>query len=574
MSYFCNIQVCEQRQIMSISLESGQGAAGDFLVVPSTKALTALSGHISKALALVLLVLVMSYSTTAFAITADELFADANRLFRDDLYWAALLRYRQASDAGMDSPLLHYNTGVAHYKAQQHIRARQSLLKASRSRRLEILSHYNLALNAWKSGNTDKALSWFRKARDQERNPRIRALAMEAIRRIRSENQQPRRSVLVAQKQQRKQDLFRFELRARVGAGIDSNVFRSPSEPYVDLSNPNNPLIVPDVQEGFFIPVNLSAKYSVHSFERESFFGAYRFGGRFYQDAALTNGNEYLHQLSFGSEYERREEGRIQRIYSAFTVAQHEEVFFDRDTGAGRAVNAIDIENRFNYLRFGPEFLFRQSYNRLAIGARGKAQIWNYDDTKEVPEYDHEYFLLGLNAQYRFRGISLLRVTVDVSKRKFGDRPSFELDGTQPLGNRPVEYNRIELGISVRQRVTRSLWFSLDYIRTDRDDLHVGYNNYVRDSYGTELHWRIGNRFDFEASAIYQIYDYENAFAFQNPAAGRKQLERGLGKAVAQFYLNPHLTLLAEYRYEDVRSNDARIAYDRSRFGLSLRWDN
>ena len=28
-------------------------------------------------------------------------FEDGNRLFRDDLYWAALLRYREAADAGM-----------------------------------------------------------------------------------------------------------------------------------------------------------------------------------------------------------------------------------------------------------------------------------------------------------------------------------------------------------------------------------------------------------------------------------------------------------------------------------------
>lgn len=567
-------QECEEHEIMSISQDNGPGAVGDILIVPSAKDLAALPGHFSQAFALMLLVLVTSISTTAFAIGADELFADGNRLFRDDLYWAALLRYRQASDAGMSTPLLHYNMGVAHYKAKQHIRARESLLKASRAPGLAVLSHYNLGLNAWRAGNPEEALRWFRLARDQEQNPQIRTLAIEAIRRIRSENRQQQPSALLAQAKQQQQDPFRFELRASVGAGVDSNVFRSPSQPYVDLSNPNRPLIVPEVQEGFFIPVRISAKYSVQSFEHESFFGAYRFGGRFYQDSALTNGNEYLHQLSFGSEYSRREEGRSRRIYSAFTVAQHDEVFFDRDTGAGRTVNATDIEDRFNYLRYGPEFLFRQSYNKLAFGARGKAQIWNYDNTREVPEYDHEYFLLGLNAQYRFMPSSLLRVTADVSKRKFGERPSFELDGSQPLGNKPVEYNYIALGITIRQRVTRSLWFSLDYIRTDQNDLHVGYNNLVRDSYGTELHWRIGNRFDFEASAVYQIYDYANAFAFQNPVAGRKKLERGLGRGVARFYLTPHLTLLAEYRYEDVRSNDARIAYDRSRFGLSLRWDN
>ncbi len=59
----------------------------------------------------------------ANAMTAEQYFADGNRLFRDDLYWAALLRYRQAADEGLSSPLLHYNMGIAHYRAGQHVRA-------------------------------------------------------------------------------------------------------------------------------------------------------------------------------------------------------------------------------------------------------------------------------------------------------------------------------------------------------------------------------------------------------------------------------------------------------------------
>ena len=55
---------------------------------------------------------------TAQAMTAEQYFADGNRLFRDDLYFAALLRYRQAGEEGMDAALLHYNMGIAHYRAR------------------------------------------------------------------------------------------------------------------------------------------------------------------------------------------------------------------------------------------------------------------------------------------------------------------------------------------------------------------------------------------------------------------------------------------------------------------------
>jgi hypothetical protein len=261
-------------------------------------------------------------------------------------------------------------------------------------------------------------------------------------------------------------------------------------------------------------------------------------------------------------------------MYSAFAIAQHDEVYYDRDTGGGREVNAVDIEDRFNYLRYGPELTFRQSHERLAIGARGVAQLWDYEDTEVVPQYDHKYFLLGVNAQYRFTKTSLIRITADAYKRHFGERPSFELDGSQPAGNTPVKYDYLEYGVTARQRITRSIWFGLDYIHTDREDRHVGYNNYARNSYGGEVHWRIGNRIDLEASGAFMVYDYENAFAFQNPAAGRKTLDRIFGSVLATFDLTPQLTLVTEYRYRDAQSNDARIAYNRSRISISVLWEN
>lgn len=528
----------------------------------------------AKSLAVVAVVVFAGIPADALAIPANELFADGNRLFRDDLYWAALLRYQQAGDAGMDTPLLHYNTGVAHYKAGQYKRARESLLKASRSYDLEVLSHYNLGLNAWAAGDADEALRWFQKARNQDRSQEIRKLAGKAIKRIEGVHHEEDEIIILAEAEIRKKEIANFAFNARIGGGIDSNVFRSPSEPYIDQSDPNLPLIVPEVQQGFFIPVSMSAIYTVNSFEHESFFGAYRFGGRFYQDEALKNGDEYLHELSFGTEYKRREEDRTRRIYSAFRVAEHNEVYYDRDTGGERLVNDVDIADRFNYFRYGPEFSFRQSYKRFAFGTRLKAQLWNYENTEEVPEYDHEYFLVGLNAQYRFTRTSLLRVTADAYKRHFGERPSFELDGTQPIGNTPVKYDYVEFGISARQRLTRSMWFGLDYQRTTRDDRHAGYNTYVRNSYGAQLHWRIGNRFDLAASGLYRLYDYENAFAYQNPAAGRKTLERILGTLIATFDMTPQLTLITEYRYEDADSNDARIGYNRSRIAVSVRWEN
>jgi len=93
----------------------------------------------------------------ANAMTANQYFSDGNRLFRDDLYWAALLRYGQAADQGLDTPVLHYNLGIAHYRAGQHIRARDALLRALEDPLLRVAAHYNLGLNAYELGQIEAA---------------------------------------------------------------------------------------------------------------------------------------------------------------------------------------------------------------------------------------------------------------------------------------------------------------------------------------------------------------------------------------------------------------------------------
>jgi hypothetical protein len=165
-----------------------------------------------------------------------------------------------------------------------------------------------------------------------------------------------------------------------------------------------------------------------------------------------------------------------------------------------------------------------------------------------------------------------LRLSAEYYTRRYGDRPAFELDGTQPPGNPTVRYDYTDFGIEARQRITSAMWFSVSYGRVERKDQHLGYNNYLRDDYGSSLHLQFGNRFDFEASARYSIYNYENAFAFHEPAAGRKTLEAAYGRARATFRLTDSLDLVGEYWYRDITSNDTRIEYTRSQALLAVRW--
>ncbi len=359
----------------------------------------------------------------ASAMTAQQYFEDGNRLYRDNLYWAALLRYRQAAEEGLDSAVLHYNTGVAHYRAGQHVRARQSFEQALQEPALLAATQYNIGLNAYALGDTADALQWFRRVPASGGNKKFGALAAVAIARIERAIAAASEPVTGDATDDDARPFANLELRASVGFGANDNIFRTPGQNYIDFASAGSPLVTPEPLSGAYVPFRLSAKYVVNSLPFEGFYGAYRLAGRVHSDETLNNADEYMQELSFGNDYYRKEERRVREVKSAFTIAQHDEIYYDRDSGDPRVLPGADLSDRMNYVRYGPQLSLRQSHRRLSFGAKLKGQLWNYEATDALPEYDHEYFFLQLFAQVKFTSSSLLRLTAAGYSRRFGDRP-------------------------------------------------------------------------------------------------------------------------------------------------------
>ncbi len=518
--------------------------------------------------------LLASLAAPAFANTAEDYFRDGNRLFNDDLYWAALLRYREAREAGLDTPLLSYNTGVAHYKAGQHQRAREEFKDAARSSSLRHIAHYNLGLNAAKLGETEEALRWFRLSRDQAEDPRLARLSREAIRRLRTKEAEE--DVIEQRAERRRETRERrfsaLDVRLEAGFGSNDNVYRTPAEPYVDFAQAGDPLVTPTVVSGAYVPVDLSLRYNIKNAVFENFFTRYRLSADIYQDKELDNANEFVHELSFGSRYSRERNGVHRRVFSAFRIAQHDETYFDPDDGLTRDVGGVDIGDRLNHRRYGPLIRFRQDGEVLGFGAFFEGQLRNYDDVEAVPEYDHEYLNFGFHTQFRFTETSLLRLELEGESRTFGDRPSYDLDGRQRLGNPSVEYQYLTGSVTARQKITRHAWFGVSFARTERTDEYIGYYDYTRDSFHAEIQWAPTRRLKLEASARYSIYDYPNAFAFNDDNLSRRTLETLHGRFEGTWRITDSLRLIGDVRVRESSSNDARIEYDQTAFSLSLRW--
>lgn len=529
--------------------------------------------NLLNTLLLLTLLVTLAPVRTASALSAQQYFEDGNRLFRDDLYWAALLRYRQAADEGLDAAVLHYNAGIAHYRAGQHIRARESLQRALADPRLRSAAQYNLGLNAYAAGSNEEALRWLFLVQDQSGNEKLQSFANAAIARIRAAMEKPDAFDLRVAEREKKRSFSDLELRARISFGNNDNVFRAPNQRYVDFADPRLPLVDPEVYGGAYIPVALSAKYKINSLPFEGFYGAYRMSGRFHQDSQLNNADEYVQELSFGNEYFREEESRMREVKSAFTIAQHDEIYYDRDNGNPRTATGEDLGDRMNYLRYGPQLSLKQAHERLSFGARFKGQLWSYDPIDATAEYDHEYFLASFFGQYKLAKTSLFRVTAEYYSRRFSDRPSYNLDGLQLPENPTIRYDYLSLGLRARQRIFSSMWFGWDVERVQRVDQYVGYNDYTRDSFRFEFHWSPTDRLNLELNAIYRLYDYPNAFAFHVASVGRKTQESADGSIVGTFRLTENLTLVGEAIYRETVSNDTRIQYERNQFLLGVRWE-
>ena len=135
-----------------------------------------------------------------------------------------------------------------------------------------------------------------------------------------------------------------------------------------------------------------------------------------------------------------------------------------------------------------------------------------------------------------------------------------------------MRYDYLQLGLLARQKITDNMWFGFRFDRTHRDDRYVGYNTYHRNQYTAEFDWSPGQRFDLDLRYYYRSYKYENAFAFTDPALGRKTLETGRGYVAASYRMTPRLSLQLDADLEVFASNDTRIQYDRNRYSLAIVW--
>lgn len=151
-------------------------------------------------------------ATAAAAAGGSDAFRAGVEASRAGDYREAVQHFEAARRAGLDTPALHFNLGVALYRMGAIERARSSFLRAYRKPELAAPAAYNLGRIARETGETTAALRWFTRTVELARTDAVRVRAQRT---------------LTALERAPAPDSLVF---ASAGMGYDSNVELAPDE--------------------------------------------------------------------------------------------------------------------------------------------------------------------------------------------------------------------------------------------------------------------------------------------------------------------------------------------------------
>jgi Tetratricopeptide repeat len=502
---------------------------------------------------------------------AAAVFRDANALMRSGVYRTALLRYREAAAAGFDTPLLHYNMGVAHYRLDQYAAAAAEFQKAQSDPQLAPLATYNLGLVHRAAGDSAEAVAAFKAAADMADRRDLRRLAERAAAApVANADAGTQRRVRPTLNRREPLGQFRFSVLAR--AGQDDNVYRAPADPYVDLSDSAQPTVTPVPQASTFMPVDLFARYLLPNEKGDTnFVFSYGLDGDFYP-AEFSNATRFSQRLSMGADIVLGErEHRRRTLQSAFFVDQHQETNFDPDTGIDREINGTDISDRFSYVASGVQGAFRHRLGRWQWGFDLGFERRRYARVSQVSGYDHDYLHGVVSVDFDLRPSTTLSFGVRNYQRNYDTRPAYDLNGDLLTTNPALRYSYQGVQLGVRQRFGR-IELDADLLRLDRTDAFEGYGDYAQSALLVRAIFRPGTRLQLSLSAVGRSYDYPRAFAFNDPAGGQLTLDGTSAQLAAEFRATRKLSVFVEVGVTDVTSTDSRIAYARTQSQIGVRW--
>jgi len=365
-----------------------------------------------------------------------------------------------------------------------------------------------------------------------------------------------------------------YTVGADIGLGYDSNVFRAPDGQYNDLSKlPTDPNfnVNPQTHSGFFVPLSVDASSTFAAGDRE-WVASYGFDGSLYLNAETNNGNESRHQVKVGREtiFEQRGK-RTDSLYIGAVLTRRDKIYVERDDGTEKQSNSINVSDRFTYTGYGLEAILSMRTGALKYGVDAKVESRDYGTVGTQTQYDNNNYKVGGYVGFRLAKPTKLKLSGAYLVEDYSDRHARDLVTANLVTATSLTYSYIKLDATLRQRLAGGFVGYLGYKLKTRSDSHQGYNDYVQN--GVDL------RLIFKQDAVriklaggYSTRSYDNAFAFENPAAAKKDYSTVTAKLSGTYTMSDSLSLWSEASFRQITTNDTRFEYDRSQLIAGVSW--
>lgn len=355
------------------------------------------------------------------------------------------------------------------------------------------------------------------------------------------------------------------------GLGFDSNVYRSNDSSYIDYATAGNPVVNPDVQSGFYIPLKVNVHITDEKESSARLNTDYRLIAEKYLDSALSNADSYFHRLTagriFSDKTEASPDGGV--LHGEFTLDLRRQTYVDRDDGLDKTTTGgNDVANRYNYIAYGVDLVYDNRIQSWPYTINGGYKIYDYSDPTAMSQLDQDRFNLAIASEYTINNTTKFKYGYEYSTRSYADRHAIGSNGVTTTANPLREYQYHSIDLSLRHRISAS-WISYaDYSYTQRSDDYVGYNDYGFN----EIKWRNIYKTPNSRTRIVLSYyeiDYPNAYAFENSTQANKTADRLRLLVNSEFTLNTQ-RWWAEVEVTDKNTNDLRYQYDRYQISAGI----
>lgn len=369
-----------------------------------------------------------------------------------------------------------------------------------------------------------------------------------------------------------------LEWDASLGLGYNSNIYRAPSDPYIDYA-PATPVAVnPEVHSGIFIPLDFNANYQRNINQDNNLIMEYDFGGKFFTDSKYSNANEMSHVIDIGDELILAgKKHRKDTLYGGIVLENKKQEYTERDTGLDKfSTGGVNISDRYRYTAAGIKLDYDKNISKIRYGLKFEYLNRDYKDAIAISQLDHKYTKLQADVKIPIDKVSKARLKYKHYIYDYKERPSRDLNGRAFTSYPPLKYVYDEFVAGYIYEFSHDVRSFFDYSYKIRSDEYVGYNDYKRHKIKIRTLYDYSKNIDLKFTFTYWDRKYPNAFAFDRFVAGanedQKQYDSLKLEFEGEYAASKHKSYWANFEWRDENSTDLRYQYNRVEIMAGVQW--